>query len=515
MSTTTQHETPASRREFLRQLGSGLFLTTLGVGLTRDLGLAGPALGLAGRRGGGLDLGRHARLADCLVESSLSQVQPRFLQELRNGTPASDLVAAAALANARAFGGESYDGYHAFMALMPAYQMGSAMKGERAALPVLKVLYRNASFIKGEGHDRSPTLRAEPRELEPGKATEARLLACVHEKDKAGAEATFDALRRRAPEAAVEHLIPVVCQEVDVHRVVLAWRGWDLARLTGDEHARTLMRQSIRQCVDREGRGRMAIRRDLPAVLEESKVLEKPLGRRAVEDAWIERLARQLADANRRDGAAAVAEALGDGVEPEAIGQAVTLASTFLMLRQIPLDRAYKGKPVGSVHGAGTGVHASDTAAAWRGMARFGSTRQRQLALVAAGYHVAGQSGNVAAKAFDYGSSNKRQLDRRELLARLEACVAAQNQREAATAADAWARAGHPLEPALDCLREASVRADGALHAEKYFRTQEEALVGDRPAFRPLHLAALARVCASQMCDEAPGREQALELLRA
>ena len=64
------------------------------------------------------------------------------------------------------------------------------------------------------------------------------------------------------------------------------------------------------------------------------------------------------------------------------------------------------------------------------------------------------------------------------------------------------------------CTRgAASVRAAGALHAEKYYRTQEEVLTTDRSDFRSLHAAALARVCASQAGEQAAGRSQALELL--
>lgn len=53
-------------------------------------------------------------------------------------------VAAAALANARNFGGGDYGGFHNFMALMPSYQMSCELPEARRPLPVLKVLYRNS-----------------------------------------------------------------------------------------------------------------------------------------------------------------------------------------------------------------------------------------------------------------------------------------------------------------------------------------------------------------------------------
>ena len=55
-----------------------------------------------------------------------------------------ELNAAGALANARTFGGENYDGYHAFMALLPAYQMSRELPAERQALPATLADYREA-----------------------------------------------------------------------------------------------------------------------------------------------------------------------------------------------------------------------------------------------------------------------------------------------------------------------------------------------------------------------------------
>ena len=48
------------------------------------------------------------------------ELLPKLAAQLRSGTPLADLVAAGALANARAHGGTNYNGYHALMALMPS-----------------------------------------------------------------------------------------------------------------------------------------------------------------------------------------------------------------------------------------------------------------------------------------------------------------------------------------------------------------------------------------------------------
>ena len=55
---------------------------------------------------------------------------------------------------------------------------------------------------------------------------------------------------------------------------------------------------------------------------------------------------------------------------------------------------------------------------------------------------------------------------------------------------------------------------DGALHAEKYYRTVSEEFAATRPAFRWRHLAALARVTASEHGHPAPGIADARRLLR-
>ena len=53
-------------------------------------------------------------------------------------------------------------------------------------------------------------------------------------------------------EVAYNDLQYVVQDYIDVHRVVLAWRSWALLDFTGKEYAHTLLRQSVRFCVDEE-----------------------------------------------------------------------------------------------------------------------------------------------------------------------------------------------------------------------------------------------------------------------
>ena len=69
------------------------------------------------------------------------------------------------------------------------------------------------------------------------------------------------------------------------------------------------------------------------------------------------------------------------------------------------------------------------------------------------------------------------------------------------------------LERIGDLLLSFAVSEDGALHAEKYYRTVTEEFTATRPAFRWRHLAALARVTASEHGHPAPGVADARRLL--
>jgi len=63
-------------------------------------------------------------------------------------------------------------------------------------------------------------------------------------------------------------------------------------------------------------------------------------------------------------------------------------------------------------------------------------------------------------------------------------------------------------------LRSYAVSEDGALHAEKFFRTCSEEFAATRPAFRWRYLTALARVTASEYGRPAAGMQEARSLLK-
>ena len=91
--------------------------------------------------------------------------------------------------------------------------------------------------------------------------------------------------------------------------------------------------------------------------------------------------------------------------------------------------------------------------------------------------------------------------------------VPERDQRGACLAAQRYAELGHDAKPLFALLLRFAVSEDGALHAEKYFRTVQEEHALALPQHRPLLLAALARVSASEFGNPAPGCEAATKLL--
>src|SRR5436309_435962 len=74
---------------------------------------------------------------------------------------------------------------------------------------------------------------------------------------------------------------------------------------------------------------------------------------------------------------------------------------------------------------------------------------------------------------------------------------------------------GYPPRRVFDLLLHYAVSEDGALHAEKYYRTVSEEFASTRPSFRWRQLTALARVTASEYGRPAPGYAEACGLLKA
>src|SRR5207248_8258906 len=130
-------------------------------------------------------------------ETPVNRLLPILAERLEGGTELRDLVAAAALANARTFGGEDYVGFHTMMAMAPAYHMSGELPAARRALPIFKVLYRNTNRIQERGGRRNEVLRpVQPAALAAGQSGGEALREVSRRAEMDNAERTFAALAR-------------------------------------------------------------------------------------------------------------------------------------------------------------------------------------------------------------------------------------------------------------------------------------------------------------------------------
>jgi hypothetical protein len=504
------------RREFLADVGRGMLLASVGQVVAQDLGLASGAL--ADDSASRLTFGAIEPMVALMQDTPVDRLLPAIVDKIKSGEDFGRLVTAAALANARTFGGNDYEGYHTLMALAPAYQMSRELTGSQQALPILKVFYRNTNHIQQlGGHSHEALHPVEPAPLATGECGGETLRDLVRRRDVAGAERAFAALTEKSVSDAYNDLQYLVQDNINVHRVVLAWRAWSLLDLAGKENAHTLLRQSVRFCCDEERNNKNeALRTLLPRLLETKGLLSDSPKPREATDEWIEKLSHTIYASNREKAAEAVALALAEGFTPEAVGEAISLAANQLVLHDPGRKKEDSAaKPIGSVHGASVGVHASDAANAWRNIARVSNRRNTVASMIVGAYHTAGQANGLYPKPYPFAEHREkvRSVAPDELLAEAETAIKAKDQVRACALVHRYGELGRPERPVFDMLLRYAISEDGALHAEKYYRTVTEEFAAARPAFRWNHLAGLARVTASEFGYPAPGVAEARKLL--
>lgn len=517
----TQPSGVSSRREFLTEVGRGMITVAVGYGMASELGLSSAFADEAEPR---LNFGTMEPLVGLMQETPAAKLLPILVKELRNGTELRQLVAAAALANARTFGGEDYVGFHTMMALGPSYYMSQELPMDQQPLPVFKVLYRNTNRIQESGGGKTEVLHPIAAS-EPSQAQGPQYLReAIHSKDAARAEAAFAAIAQHGPDDAFDALLHAVEDDTEVHRVVLPYRAWDLLGLIGRDQATTLLRQSVRYCVKAE-----KWRKDEPSallsrVLEEYKLLDVMPGSRSAEDKWVEELSEMIFKSSPEQAAAAAAAALAEGMMPDNVGEAIALAANQLILRdhgRTP-SQEVAGKPIGSVHGDSIGVHACDSANAWRNLARVTRPRNTFACLILGAYQAAldrvnrgGDFLNWSALPLPRQVEGVKATDPSGLLGELDDAIRGNLQMRAMAVVQRFGDLGHEPKEVFDLLRRYAISEDGALHGEKYFRTVTEEFGTGRRAFRWRQLCALARVTASEYGRPAPGVAEARDLLKA
>jgi hypothetical protein len=503
-----------NRRDFLVEVGQGMLTALIGPALAVDMGLAGRAQ--ANERSPKTPEGLE-RLVSMLQETPVPKLVPSLVGELKKGVSLRDLVAAAALANARAFAGHDYVGYHTFMALAPSFAMAELLPEKERALPVLKVIHRNSRTMRsGPGRPADRMGHAEPVQLKGDQPVEKLLLEASRARRVAEAEGIFLAAAKDSLQDGYNELQAIVHDEVNVHRVVLAWRSWETIDFTGTDHARTLLRQSVHFCCDEHNSsGVQSIRTLLPQLMDKYRLMDKPVGTKEGDDGWVERLSQTVYAETREQAAGAVAAALAEGYSPEAVGEALSLACARLVLGDLGRERAFEDKPLGSVHGDSVGVHASDSANAWRHIARVSNPRNTFASLIAGAYHTAGQTRRQMNELYPHAADVEavREKGATRLLNLAEEAIRAKDQRRVCAVAQRYGQQGHDSRGLFALLLRFAVSEDGALHAEKYFRTVAEEFTTVRPAYRWQHLIALSRVTASLYGKPAPGVAEARKLL--
>ena len=315
--------------------------------------------------------------------------------------------------------------------------------------------------------------------------------------------------------------------QTEVHRVVLPYRAWDLIGLIGREQAHTLLRQSVHYCVKAESWSGNAKRDEpralLPKMLDQHKLLGRTPGTRVAEDKWIDELSQTFFTSTPEQAAEVAASALAEGFVPDDIGQAISLAANQLVLRDHgrPPNSESPGKPVGSVHGDSIGVHACDSANAWRNLARVSNARNTFACLILGAYQVGldrtqrgGDFENWQPLPVQWQLDRVKASEADILLREADEAIRQNLQAQVTAIVSRYGELGYAPRPMFDLMLRYAVSEDGALHAEKYYRTVSEEFASARPPFRWRQLLALARVTASEYGRPAPGLAEAKEILK-
>jgi hypothetical protein len=517
-----------TRRELFADVGRGMIAAGLGSALASDLGFN---TAWAAEDADRLTFGDLDPLVNFLQETPPEKLITKAVEKIKNGTELKQLIAAAALTNARAFGGEDYIGFHTLMALAPAYLM-SEQETDPAKKPfaVLKVLHRNAARLKDFGNTKETLKAVKPGKLASDTSGGEQLREIARKGDMEAADATFAAIcSKDRPEDALNQLLYAVDDATEVHRVVLVSRAWDLTRFVGAERAHTLLRQSVHYCVKGEKQWNQAkynveLREMLPKLLDQYKLVGSKPGSKSADDAWVEKFANTVFNATAAQAADAVAAALAEGFSAESIGEALSLGANQILLRDEGRPKSWTspGKPEGSVHGDSVGLHCCDTIHAWRNLARAGDRRTQVTSLILAAYEVARDRAQRPefTKWEPYPRAEHREkvkgVPADSLLKELDVAIRDKDQiRAAALTARIGAEKPEKAKDVFTLFRGYAISEDGALHAEKYFGTVTDEFNAARDAFKWRQLVALARVTASAYGYAAPAHKEACEVLKS
>ena len=355
-----------------------------------------------------------------------------------------------------------------------------------------------------------------------GLANGLALQAATRRADGPAAEQILAAMSKEPAGEMFNHVQYAVQESANVHRVVLAWRAWLAVDLVGEQFAQTLLRQSVRFCIDSSQYRINRKRPDpelwtlLPKLLDENKLVGHTAGQRPADDKWIEDMAWTIFSSQPAQAADAAAQALAEGFKPDAVGGAFSVAANLLLLHDPGRSKAANGDKIkGSVHGDSIGVHASDAGNAWRNISRVSNNRNMYASLILGAYHTAGRMKHVKRERWPLKlKAVEGTRDPAELLTLAKQGVEQRDQALAGAAVQRYGDLGGEQQPMFNLLLSYATSEDGALHAEKYFRTVTEEFASTRDSMRWRQLVGLARVSASEFGNKSPGYAEACDLLR-
>jgi hypothetical protein len=505
-----------NRRTFLADVGRGMLAGSLGTALATDLGISPVQADQEKQR---LTFGNLEPLVSMMQETSLDKLQKTVVEKIRTGTDLKSLIAAGTLANARSFGGHDYIGFHTFMALAPALDMSQRLPNELKALPVLKVLYRNTERIHAFGGSAKDSLLPIVSKGHIERADGPSLREATRAGDQDKAEQILAAMSNQPRGEMFNHVQYAVQDSTNVHRVVLAWLAVDLV---GEQNAELLLRQSVRFCTDssksriKRKQPEPALWTTIPKLIDQHKLQGNSFGKRKGDDQWVEDMAFTIFTSQQDVATDAIAECIAEGFDLESISESISLAANLQLLHD-PGRSKYVShdKIVGSVHGDSVGVHASDAANAWRNIARVSNDRNAIVSLLLATYHSAGMRKGMTREQWPLKDEAVERLDKAdEVLAVIDKAVRAKDQALAGAAVERYHELGGNEKPVFDLMLRFATSEDGALHAEKFYRTVTEEFATTRKSLRWRQLVGLARVSASEFGTKSPGYREACSLLK-
>jgi hypothetical protein len=142
--------------------------------------------------------------------------------------------------------------------------------------------------------------------------------------------------------------------------------------------------------------------------------------------------------------------------------------------------------------------------------------RNQVASLIVGAFHTASQSRGQNPQPCPHPEQLEKikAQDAASLIRQTEGAIKDKDQARACALVHRYGELGQAPRPIFDLLLRYAISEDGALHAEKYYRTVTEEFAKSREAFRWRQLVALSRVTASEHGFPAPGYAEACRLLK-